>query len=302
MQRASTLQNDFFYRNKNATYLRILIISLSVLVMLFLYVVFYRARRLSMNLILTAAMVVLMILSFNSLGVLFTNFSINVEICEEAIKVFDESYGDITFRVNHNFNEFLTCFNFETKNSLKNQMMAGFVASNSVLTILKNFFYVEDQTMITKGFFDSTESVEEHKSQILERLEEVEERGDSDSYILMQNYLEVLQILNNLYEELDSLISCDNLRAWADRINKNMCRAGLTYQFISGLAFLGKSPLLESVIYMLLSIQFTQYICQQVINHTLVSQPFNYYFPKINTIIVDLQSQNFILHKGFLSI
>lgn len=239
MQQASTLQSDFFYRNKNATYLRILIISLSVLIILFLYVVFYRERRLSMNLILTAAMVILMILSLNSLGVLFTNFSINVEICEQAIKIFDDSYGDIRHRMGNNFGKYLTCFKFQTKQSLKSQMMAGFVASNSVLTILKNFFYVEDQTMIAKGYFESAESVEEHKTEILERLEEVEERGDSDSYILMQNYLEVLQILNNLYEELDSFLSCDNLRSWADRINKNMCRDGLTYQFISGLAFSG---------------------------------------------------------------
>ena len=240
LQRASFLQHDFFYSNKNGTYVRILLISLSVLIILFLYVVFYIRRKLNMNLILTACMVILMIVSLNSVGILFTNFSINVEICDLATKVFDQSYGDIRYRINHNFNEFLTCFNFETKQSLKSQLMSNLIASNSVLIIFRNYFYVEDQTFITKGYFDSVASVENHKIEILERLEDVLNGGDSDSYTLMRNYLNVIQVLNTLNKKVESLTTCDNLKYWADRINKKMCRFGLKYQFYSGISFFCK--------------------------------------------------------------
>jgi hypothetical protein len=233
------LQQNFFYSNKNATYLRILLISLSVAISLFLYVVFYRSRKLFMNLILTAVMVVLMIISLNSLAVLFTNFSVNVEICDQAIKVFDKNYGDIRYRVGHHFNEFLTCLDFNTKSNLKSQMMANLIGVNSVLIIFRNFFNVEDQTVIAKGFFDSAESVEENEIQILRHLEEVQARGDTATYSLMKNYLEVIQLFNALNQKIDTLLSCDNLKYWADGINKKMCNIGLNYQFYSGVAFFG---------------------------------------------------------------
>lgn len=239
LSNAKFLQENFFYANKNATYLRILLISLSVAISMFLYVVFYRARKLYMNLILTSVMVVLMIISLNSLAILFTNFSVNVEICEQAVKVFDKNYGDIRYRVDHHFNEYLTCLNFETKANLKNQMMANLIGVNSVLIIFRNFFNVEDQTVIAKGFFDSAESVEENKTQIMEHLEDVQSRGDTATYMLMKNYLDVIQLLNALNQKIDTLLSCDYMKYWADGINKKMCSSGLNYQFYSGVAFFG---------------------------------------------------------------
>lgn len=239
LKNAKFLQESFFYSNKNATYLRILLISLSVGISFFLYVVFFRSRKLYMNLILTAAMVVLMIVSLNSLGVLFTNFSVNVEICDQAIKVFNKSYGDVRYRVNHHFNEFLTCLDYDTKQNLKSQMMANLIAVNAVLIIFRNFFNVEDQTVIAKGYFDSAELVEEHKIQILEHLEEVQSRGDTATYVLMKNFLDIVQLFNALNQKIDSLLSCDNLKYWADRINKKMCKDGLKFQFYSGVAFFG---------------------------------------------------------------
>lgn len=239
LKNAKFLQENFFYSNKNATYLRVLLISLSVGICFFLYVVFFRSRKLYMNLILTAAMVVLMIYSLNSMGVLFTNFTVNVEICDEAIKVFNKSYGDVRYRVNHHFNEFLTCLDYETKQNLKSQMMANLIAVNAVLIIFRNFFNVEDQTVIAKGYFDSTEAVEEHKIEILEHLEEVQARGDTATYVLMKNYLDIVQLFNALNQKIDSLLSCDNLKYWADRINKKMCKDGLRFQFYSAVAFLG---------------------------------------------------------------
>jgi hypothetical protein len=239
LKNAKFLQENFFYANKNATYLRILLISLSVAISVFLYVVFYRTRKLFMNLILTAVMVVLMIVSLNSLAVLFTNFTINVEICDEAIKVFNKSYGDVRYRVGFHFDEFLTCLDFETKKGLKSQMMANLIAVNAVLIIFRNFFNVEDQTVIAKGYFDSAMSVEEYKIQILEHLEEVQARGDTATYSLMKNYLDVVQLINALNQKIDSLLDCYNLKHWADKINKKMCRDGLNYQFYSGVAFFG---------------------------------------------------------------
>jgi hypothetical protein len=239
LNNAKFLQEHFFYANKNATYLRILLISLSVVISIFLYVVFYRTRKLFMNLILTAVMVVLMIVSLNSLAVLFNNFSINVEICDEAIKIFNKSYGDIRYRVGFHFDEFLTCLDFETKQNLKSQMMANLIAVNSVLIIFRNFFNVEDQTVIAKGYFDSAMSVEENKIEILEHLEEVQSRGDTATYTLMKNYLETVQMINLLNQKIDSLLSCENLKHWANEINKRMCKEGLNYQFYAGVAFFG---------------------------------------------------------------
>ena len=236
---AKFLQDNFFYANKNAAYLRILLICLAIGISIFLYVVFYRSRKLFMNLILTAVMVVLMIVSLNSLAVLFKNFSVNVEICDQTVKIFNKSYGDVRYRIGHQFNEFLTCLDYDTKQNLKSQMMANLIASNAVLIIFRNFFNVEDQTAIAKSFFDSTESVEEHKGEILEYLEDVQNRGDMATYVLMKNYLDVVQLFNALNQKIDSLLACDNLKYWSDRINKKMCRYGLDYQFYGGVAFLG---------------------------------------------------------------
>ena len=239
LQNALYIQQNFFYSNKNSSYLRILLICLAIAISLFLYIIFYRSRKLFMNLILTAVMIVLMIISLNSLAVLFTNFTVNVEICDQSMKVFNKSYGDIRYRIGHQFDEFLTCLDYNTKQNLKSQMMANLIAANSVLIIFKNFFNVEDQTVISKGFFDSTESVEEHKVEILEHLEDVQNRGDMATYVLMKNYLDIIQLLNALNQKIDTLLGCDNLKYWSDRINKKMCRYGLNYQFYAGLAFFG---------------------------------------------------------------
>lgn len=245
-QKAKYLQNDFFYSNKNGNYLRILLISLSVLIILFLFIVIYKRRQLSMSLILTACMVLLMIFSLNSLGILFTNFSINVEICDQAIKIFNPKYGDIRFRMNQHFNEFLTCFSFKGKQSLKIQMTSNMIAVNSVLIILKNFFAIENNTFVSKGYFDNVNSALENKTEVLEKLEDVLNKGDSESYYLISNYLNMLSLLNTLNVKIENLMSCQYLKSWARDINKSMCRYGLNYQFYSSICFLCKFFVINS--------------------------------------------------------
>lgn len=238
IQKAQSFNNDFFEGTKNHMYVRILFIFITVSVALLSFVYSYKSRSLTKSLMLSAILGGLALFTLNTMNTQFNHWSIFLEVCEQTIQVIDKRYGDITYNYEMPLNELMNCLSPEETQNMKRQLVSLLIAQNTALTVLRNFFKIENLSIVVNGYLSSVTSVINNFAKLEEQLDTI---GGQSSVPVdhLKNILKASLKISEIYNDLEHLDYCYEMRDWSNYYNNSMCRDGIRYQYYTIFALFG---------------------------------------------------------------
>jgi hypothetical protein len=225
---AEEINKSFFIGMKSQIYSRTLIILLGVLFILFTFIYAYRKRKVLISLVLTLLLFFLIIFSFNTLSTSFNVWTISLEICDQTTKVFKEDeYGEIRFKNHQTFNKILTCLSTKDKKILKSQMLSLLIAQNTLINIMKNYLMINVKEKV--DFMETASSIHANYQKLL--LIFKNSAKENNIYDQLLNFLSTFRTINELYNKLEKLDRCYQLKQWANQVNNSLCKYDVSYQY-----------------------------------------------------------------------
>jgi len=230
IKKAENFNNDFFEGTKNHMYVRILFIFLVVSVSLISFMYSYKSRSLTKSLMLSAILGGVALFTLNTMNTQFNHWSIFLEICEQTMNVIEKKHGDIAYNFELPLNDLMNCLSPEETNIMKRQMVSILIAQNTVLTVLRNFFKIEKLSAVINNELSSVSSLIKNYSVLEAHLDEIVsiKKMPLDH---IKNILKASLKLSEIYNDLEHLDQCYEMRDWSNYYNQSMCKDGVRYQY-----------------------------------------------------------------------